>query len=300
MQSAVINLNKPAGISSQGAVSRVKGALKVKKAGHAGTLDPDASGVLIVCTGRATRLADYLQALPKEYEATMTLGLSTDTQDASGRVIRRTGPSNLREEDIIKILPDFTGNLEQVPPMYSALKSGGTPLYKLARKGLEVDRKARRVEIYSLELLLVDIPVVKFRVLCSRGTYVRTLCHDMGEVLGVGGHMASLVRTAVGDFRLDEAAELDALGPDDLITPGKALYFMNRCRLVDERASRILDGSPVPLEYAAFDSEPKAEESFRIEGKDGTFLGIGRIKNAMIRVERLIFDPRETRAARAG
>jgi len=288
MRSALINLNKPTGISSQQAVSRVKRCLSIKKAGHCGTLDPDASGVLLVCIGRATRLADYFQALPKTYRAVLKLGETTDTQDAAGKVIETRDTSSLNQGAVSAALQSFIGRIEQVPPMYSALKSDGAPLYKLARKGIEIERRPRSIHIYKIDNISMDLPVVTFDVQCSKGTYVRTLCHDVGEKLGTGGHMRSLVRTAVGDFRVEEAADMEALEEKDLIAPEQALSFMPECRVQEPASSRIRDGVPASLDQCQLSGDMNPDEPFRLHAADGTFLGTGRMHDELVKVERLI------------
>lgn len=210
----LIVLDKPRGITSRQAVDEVKRLFGVRKAGHAGTLDPDATGVLIICLGRrATRLFDRLVEGSKEYIGTMILGVETDTQDASGRVIRRC-EVNATEEEIREVFSKFVGEIEQVPPMFSALRVKGKRLYELARRGEVVERKPRRVRIYELEVLKVDPPRVEFRVVCSKGTYIRTLAADIGRELGCGAHLAELRRTRVGPFTIGIAVPLDALKSD--------------------------------------------------------------------------------------
>ena len=288
MRSAIVNLNKPRGITSQQAVSRVKRILRVKKAGHCGTLDPEASGVLLVCVGRATRLADYFQALPKTYRAVLKLGETTDTQDASGTVVETRGTSSVHEADVTAVLQGFVGQIEQIPPMYSALKSEGRPLYKLARKGIEIERRPRSVQIYKMEVVSVELPLVTFDVQCSKGTYIRTLCHDAGEKLGTGGHMLSLVRTAVGDFTIENAADIDHLDEQDLIAAGHALSFMTECRVLEPASSRIRNGVPAPPDQCTFSRSPAANEPFRLHTEEGLFVGVGSFRNGVVKVECLI------------
>jgi len=180
----------------------------MRKAGHAGTLDPDATGVLLVCLGNATKLFQYLQEGEKEYEATLTLGVETDTLDASGNVTRVIDPKEVTEEQIAEVFSQFLGEIEQIPPMFSAVKVGGKRLYKLARKGIKVDRPPRTTTIYELEILEINSPLVKFRVVCSKGTYIRTLAADIGTALGCGAHLSALTRTKSGMFDLSNAVTL--------------------------------------------------------------------------------------------
>ena len=201
----VLNVSKPAGWTSHDVVAKLRGSLGIRKVGHAGTLDPMATGVLPVLLGKGTRLSEYLVEWDKEYEAVMRLGQDTDTQDATGAVIQERSYAGLTEESIRTAAAQFLGALQQVPPMYSALKVEGQPLYKLARAGKTVERAPRPITIYQLEVLKVEIPDVSFRVTCSKGTYIRTLCADIGETLGVGGHLRQLCRTRVGPFHIEDA-----------------------------------------------------------------------------------------------
>ena len=191
-------------------MAKLRGILHEKKIGHTGTLDPDARGVLPVCVGNATKVCALLTDKDKEYEAVLQLGLSTDTQDATGQVImdRRDLLPALSEESVREAIMSFVGDYRQIPPMYSALKIGGRKLCDLAREGIEVERKARPVHIYGIEIKELALPFVTMRVHCSKGTYIRTLCSDIGERLGVGGLMKSLVRTRVSSFTLDQALTL--------------------------------------------------------------------------------------------
>lgn len=268
-------------------MKRVFGA---KKAGHCGTLDPDATGVLVVCLGRATRLANYIQARPKQYRAVLKLGETTDTQDASGVVLERRDTTGVTLAMVCEAARSFVGEIEQVPPMYSALKMGGKPLHRMARKGVVVERAPRRVMIYDLRMEAVDIPFVTFSVECSKGTYIRTICEDMGRALGTGGHMLSLERTGAGGFGIADARGFDELDESSLIEPAMALSFLPVCGLSGESARRILHGNPVPADDCAFELEPEEDESFRLQGHDGEFYGIGRLKDGLMAVECLIRD----------
>ena len=210
MYNGVINIYKEKGFTSHDVVAKMRGILQQKKMGHTGTLDPDAVGVLPVCLGNATRLADMLTDRDKEYEAVMRLGVATDTQDMSGTVLEER-PVQVSAAEVEAVICSFGGGYEQVPPMYSALKVNGKRLYELAREGREVERKARSVSLYSIEILSMQLPEVCIRVACSKGTYIRTLCHDIGEKLGCGAAMSSLKRTQSGCFTLDTAITLSAL-----------------------------------------------------------------------------------------
>ena len=219
MKSGIINVYKEKGFTSFDVVAKLRGILKTKKIGHTGTLDPDAEGVLPVCIGRATKVCDILTDKDKVYEAVMLLGVETDTQDTSGEVLKEL-PVEVSEEAIKEAILSFVGEYAQVPPMYSALKVNGKKLYELAREGKTVERKARNVQIFSIEILEMDLPRVRMSVHCSKGTYIRTLCHDVGQKLGCGGCMDKLLRTKVGVFELADTlklAEIDALAREGLV-----------------------------------------------------------------------------------
>jgi tRNA pseudouridine55 synthase len=214
----ILNINKPAGMTSHDVVDLVRQMCGQRRVGHAGTLDPSATGVLIVCLGQATRVIEYLMASDKVYRAHIRLGVSTDTDDAEGEVTATT-EVDVGEEEVQEALASFIGSIQQVPPMYSALKHEGTPLYKLARQGLTVDRQPRSVEIYNIELLDCfdkaqhkwTLPLLTIRVECSPGTYIRALARDLGQKLGCGAHLQSLTRLAGGHFTLEQAVSLDEL-----------------------------------------------------------------------------------------
>ena len=203
----VINVYKEAGYTSHDVVAKLRGIFHQKKIGHTGTLDPDAEGVLPVCLGKATRLCDMLADHDKVYEAVLHLGIDTDTQDMTGRILEEK-PVDVTEEEVRRCIESFVGEQMQVPPMYSALKVNGKKLYELAREGKEVERKPRKVHFYEIEILKTELPLVSIRIHCSKGTYIRTLCHDIGEKLGCGGCMEKLVRTRVERFELTDARKL--------------------------------------------------------------------------------------------
>lgn len=207
MVNGIINIYKEAGFTSHDVVAKLRGIVKQKKIGHTGTLDPDATGVLPVCLGNATKLCDMLTDKSKEYEACLLLGVTTDTQDMSGQILTRQEITCTQEEAREAVL-SFVGGYDQIPPMYSAIKVNGKKLYELARNGIEIERKPRRVEIPKIEILACELPELRFRVACSKGTYIRALCADIGDKLGCGAAMKSLVRTRVGNFHIEEAWKL--------------------------------------------------------------------------------------------
>lgn len=210
-----ININKGQGLTSFAVVKKLQKIIPRTKMGHLGTLDPMAEGVLPIALGKATRLIEYIPDDSKVYRATMILGGVSDTQDAWGR-IENTGQSSYRREDLISIISDFTGIIEQLPPMYSAVHHNGTRLYELARQGIEVERQTRQIEIKSLQLLATGMddagqPTIDLEISCSKGTYIRTLCHDVGQKLGTGAYMSKLTRTRAGLFTIEEAVSLEEL-----------------------------------------------------------------------------------------
>ena len=277
MADGIVIIDKPAGWTSMDVCAKLRGILKTKKVGHAGTLDPMATGVLPVFVGNATRGVSFAEAGKKEYIAVLHLGEVTDTQDSTGTVLEKREVSVSRA-DAEAILPRFTGEIEQIPPMYSAIKIGGQKLYDLARQGKEVARKPRSVTIYELELLEQISPAdYRIRVLCSKGTYIRTLCHDIGQALGCGGCMSDLRRTMAAGYTLDEAVTIDAVQEQGAaLLRGVDTLF--RCcdeyHLQTEKQERLCrNGNPFSVKEAL----PSGE--YRVYGADGTFLCLSRLEN---------------------
>lgn len=217
----VINVYKEQGFTSHDVVAKLRGIVGQKKIGHTGTLDPDAVGVLPVCLGRATKLCDMLTDKDKVYEAVMLLGVETDTQDTTGQVLKSSETDEITEEQVRAAVLDFVGDYDQVPPMYSALKINGKKLYELAREGKTVERAARQVQIFSIEILSIALPRVTMKVHCSKGTYIRTLCHDIGQKLGCGACMEKLTRTKVSRFEIKDSltlAQIEVLKKEDRLS----------------------------------------------------------------------------------
>ena len=210
MINGVINIYKEPGYTSHDVVAKLRGITHQRKIGHTGTLDPAAEGVLCVCLGAATRICDMLTDETKEYEATLLLGVTTDTLDTTGEVLSRSSV-NVSEEEITEVINSYIGDIMQVPPMYSALKVDGKKLYELAREGKEIERKPRPVTIHDIQICNIELPRITMKVICSKGTYIRTLCDDIGRDLGCGGAMEHLARTRVGDFTIDKAYKLDQI-----------------------------------------------------------------------------------------
>ena len=253
-------IDKPAGVTSHDIVAMVRRAIGQKKVGHTGTLDPFATGVLPVAVGEGTKTIQFLDESEKEYRAVLRLGIATDTQDLTGEVISERPWSHLESGDLERLVPQFIGTLQQLPPMFSAIKRDGVPLYKLARKGIEVERETREVEIYSLSFDWIRLPEACFTVRCSRGTYVRTLACDMGEALGCGAHLLELRRTRSGLFREDEALSIETLAASvrqqDLLFPlDRALSHLKALSLTEAGGKKVLNGV-TPLES---DYQPPAE-----------------------------------------
>lgn len=247
MINGILNVYKEAGYTSHDVVAKLRGICRQKKIGHTGTLDPDAVGVLPVCLGNATRLCDMLTDKSKEYEAVLLLGKVTDTQDISGKVLEEH-PVPAEEEKAVEAVLSFLGTYEQIPPMYSALKVNGKKLYELARAGKEVERAGRPVEIRQIEILSVALPEIIFRVVCSKGTYIRTLCHDIGRKLGCGGTMKSLKRTRVGIFTIDNAQRLDELEKlahedrlEEQVIPVEAMFAELPSVIIQDSFRRLLE-----------------------------------------------------------
>lgn len=210
MYHGIINVYKEKGFTSHDVVAKLRGICKQKKIGHTGTLDPDAEGVLPVCLGKATKLCETMTDKDKTYEACMRLGVVTDTQDMTGNILKQS-KVEVSEQEVWNIIHSFLGEYDQIPPMYSALKVNGKKLYEYAREGITIERKPRKVTIYSIEITRIELPLVWFQVECSKGTYIRALCQDIGDKLGCGGAMESLVRTRVSSFRIEDSLTLSQI-----------------------------------------------------------------------------------------
>jgi len=256
MSDGILNLNKPRGLTSHDVVGRVRALTGIRRVGHAGTLDPLATGVLLICIGRATRVAEYLMAGQKAYRARVRLGITTDTYDAEGQVVTEA-PVEVSRAQVEASLARFRGTITQVPPVYSALKHKGTPLHRLARRGVEVKQlsllKARQVENSRLELITWEPPECTLEVTCSPGTYVRALAHDLGQVLGCGAHLTGLIRLASGDFRLEDTVTLEEFAravsegcwPDLLHPIDAAVTRFPALHLDADAARRLCSGQAV-------------------------------------------------------
>lgn len=281
MLNGMIVIHKEAGFTSHDVVAKMRGICKQKKIGHTGTLDPQATGVLPVCLGSGTKLCDMLTDKDKEYVAELRLGVETDTQDMTGQILRES-PVEVSEEEVRRAVMHFLGDYDQVPPMYSALKVDGKKLYELARAGKEVERKARRVKILDIEILEMTLPVVKMRVTCSKGTYIRTLCADIGEKLGCGGTMQSLQRTRVGSFTLEGAvtlAELEKLRDEnrleEILFPVESAFA--ECPVLHVRAEfvKLINNGNSFFPNQTREKTVYAEgEWVKVYRADGSFVGV--------------------------
>lgn len=282
----IINLNKPAGMTSHDCVAKIRRLTGMKRVGHTGTLDPNATGVLPVCIGGATRIVEYLEKDDKTYRCTLRLGLTTDTQDIWGNVLSVAPEMEISPEQIRDAILSFRGNMKQVPPMYSAIKVGGRKLYEYAREGKEVPVAAREINIHDVIIHRIEGMEAEFTVMCSKGTYIRTLCHDIGTKLGCGGAMASLVRTGSGMFQLENSISLQELA-----------------EMTSEEIQKTLAPADKPLEWMPSISLDKIHARHFIDGKridrsvvspglvrvyfDGVFLGVGKFDSGKLKAHKV-------------
>ena len=285
----VLAVYKPAGFTSHDVVAKARRILGMKRIGHTGTLDPQVTGVLPLCLGRATRVVEYIQELPKEYVATLRLGLSSDTEDLTGTITESVDEVHVSEEEVLAVLTSFKGVISQVPPMYSAVKVDGKRLYELAREGKTVERKSREVEIYEIEMTDMtwndNYPDITFRVLCSTGTYIRTLCVDIGRALSLPGVMVKLERTmsagisASHCLTLEEIAEHKEAGTlrEHLIPADEAISHLPKHTVMDEKKKAALQGQRLSSRFVA--PEVKASGQFRLYDLQGEFLGIYELED---------------------
>ena len=292
----VLNVSKPAGWTSHDVVAKVRRLLQVRKVGHAGTLDPEATGVLPVLLGKGTRLSAFLLHWDKEYEAVLRLGQETTTQDATGAIVRDCSVQELRPETVHAAVAQFQGEQQQVPPMYSAVKIGGQPLYKAARAGKTFDRQARPVTIYHIAVRALALPDVTLWVRCSKGTYIRTLCADIGRVLGVGGHLSRLTRIRVGPLHLDRAWPLRDIGrggdlfgnPGAFLGLDEALAHLPAVVVDPAMVGKVLNGAPVSAAalWSEDHRETPPETLIRVKDGMGRLLALGKWAPSTVEVPR--------------
>ena len=282
MLHGVLNINKEKGFTSHDVVAKLRGIVGQKKIGHTGTLDPDATGVLPVCLGKATKLCDMLTEKDKTYETVMLLGKTTDTQDISGEILSEESLNGIHEDAVVKCIEEFVGDYMQVPPMYSALKVNGKKLYELAREGIEIERKARPVVIHEIKILEVDLPRVRMEVSCSKGTYIRTLCQDIGQRLGCGACMETLIRTKVSRFELAESLTLkeveelkEAGRLDEVLVPIDAMFSeYEPVTLKKEFVSFAYNGNLFMPKHICERITLTDGKRVRVYDEDGTFIAI--------------------------
>jgi tRNA pseudouridine55 synthase len=290
----VLNIHKPSGITSHDVVERVRKTLRERRIGHTGTLDPLATGVLVLCVGKATRIAQFLESGEKEYQAVMRLGITTDTLDADGRVLRSNPYAPPVRDLIIEILKDFTGSIMQRPPAYSAIKIAGVPSYKMARKGNVEPHQPRPVHIFGIELTGYEDPFVSLTVQCSKGVYIRTLCADIGDALGMGAHLIKLERTRSGNFRLERAITLDQLAEmttagsihDALVSIDAALADFPLVPVSAAEAVMISHGNQIPCPGVFAGNTNRL---VRLHNPSGLLLALARIDAGILRPD-LVFS----------
>lgn len=292
MYHGIINIYKEKGFTSHDVVAKLRGILKQKKIGHTGTLDPDAVGVLPVCLGKATKLCDMITEKEKTYIAKMILGKSTDTQDISGKIINEVDIEEKRNkitDDLItKTIKSFEGEYDQIPPMYSALKVNGKKLYELARQGIEVERKARKVNFYSINIISISYPIIEIEVSCSKGTYIRTLCDDIGKKLGTYACMTELERIKSGIFnkensltleRVEELIRLNSI-EEYIISIEKMFLEYDKITIPEKFNKLLYNGNTLPIEEIGIKKQDKiTNKKLRVYDFNEEFIGIYQIKS---------------------
>lgn len=285
MINGVINVYKEPGYTSHDVVAKLRGILKQKKIGHMGTLDPNAVGVLPVCLGKATKLCDLLSEKDKTYTATLLLGTETNTQDTTGKVIQQAEPdalAALSEEKVFETIKSFIGEYEQIPPMFSAIKINGQKLYNLARRGEVIERPARHCKILNITVTKMELPRVDLHVTCSKGTYIRTLCNDIGKVLGVGGCMEKLIRTKVERFEVKESISLSQIEEyrdngtlDQYITPvDEMLDMYSKCIVAENAEKLVYNGNIFTTRNTLLKMNNEDGQTLRVYTHDGKFIGL--------------------------
>ena len=301
MINGIVNIYKEKGYTSHDVVAVLRKVVGQKKIGHTGTLDPDATGVLPVCLGRATKVCELLTDHDKTYEALLLLGKTTDTQDISGEVLEEKDPGNLAEEKVRSCIESFIGEYDQIPPMYSALKVNGKKLYELAREGKTVERKSRKVQIHGIRILEMNLPHVRMEVDCSKGTYIRTLCHDIGEKLQVGGCMEELERTKVGRFLKEDAVTLDEVRQKmergegaELFTPLDQIFVeLPAVTVTDAKAWMSYNGNVLPERFLLEKEERTDGQEVRVYDSRKNFIGLYQYRalKKLFHIKKMFLDP---------
>ena len=287
----VLNIFKPKGMSSFDAVRVVKKVAGTGKVGHTGTLDPEATGVLPICIGRATKIIDYIMDSEKVYEVTLKLGIRTTTYDLDGEVLEERDPSHLTEEEILNSINSFKGEYSQIPPMYSALKQNGVRLYELARKGIEVERKGRLVNIYNLEDIKINNPYISMKVTCSKGTYIRSLCYDIGEKLGVFATMTQLNRAKTSVFSQEKSININELTKENIndyiLSMEEALEKYDKIVVNKKYVKLLVNG--VRVADGRFTKDKVINNKlYRVYDDENNFIGLGERNDAGFKIEKLL------------
>lgn len=290
----VINIYKNTGMTSFDVVAMVRRVAKMKKVGHTGTLDPAASGVLPVCLGKATKIIDYIMENKKVYRVNLKLGMVTDTYDLEGEVLREEDASHITKDEILNCINSFVGTIDQVPPMYSALKQNGVRLYELARQGIEVHREARKITIYSIENIKIESnDNIQMDVCCSKGTYIRSLCYDIGEKLNVGATMTALERIQNGPFTKEEAINIEELTEEllekHIISIEKALDSFEKIT-VNEKFGKLLRNGVKVFDNRMYSEEVEFNKLYRVYEDNGVFLGLGKRDEKGFKLEKLLIE----------
>ena len=290
----VINIYKNTGMTSFDVVAMVRRVAKMKKVGHTGTLDPAASGVLPVCLGKATKIIDYIMENKKVYRVNLKLGMVTDTYDLEGEVLREEAASHITKDEILNCINSFVGTIDQVPPMYSALKQNGVRLYELARQGIEVHREARKITIYSIENIKIESnDNIQMDVCCSKGTYIRSLCYDIGEKLNVGATMTALERIQNGTFTKEEAINIEDLTEEllekHIISIEKALDSFEKIT-VNEKFGKLLRNGVKVFDNRMYSEEVEFNKLYRVYEDNGVFLGLGKRDEKGFKLEKLLIE----------
>ena len=287
----VLNIFKPKGMSSFDAVRVVKKVAGTGKVGHTGTLDPEATGVLPICIGRATKIIDYIMDSEKVYEVTLKLGIRTTTYDLEGEVLEERDPSHLTEEEILNAINSFKGEYSQIPPMYSALKQNGVRLYELARKGIEVERKGRLINIHNLEDIKINNPYISMKVTCSKGTYIRSLCYDIGEKLGVFATMMQLNRVKTSVFSQEKSININELTKENIndyiLSMEEALEKYDKIVVNKKYVKLLVNG--VRVADGRFTKDKVINNKlYRVYDDENNFIGLGERNDAGFKIEKLL------------
>ncbi len=287
----ILNIYKNKGMSSFDVVRKVKFVAKEKKVGHTGTLDPEATGVLPVCLGKATKIIDYIMNSNKVYEVKFLLGIKTTTYDLEGEVIEKNEISHITYEDVMSAIEYFVGEYDQVPPMYSALKKNGVRLYDLARQGIEVEREARRVNILDISNIKIELPYVSMKVTCTKGTYIRSLCYDIGEKLNVGATMSELNRCSTSVFHEENSVNIDELNEENiknnLITIEKALSLYPKLTVKSSFTKLLINGVKV-FDKRLTNEKVEKDVLYRVYDDKETFIGLGKQDNEGFKIVKLL------------